>query len=285
MVGADFALITPSYRGDFDRCALLVESVVRHVPSSVPHYLVVDRRDVPMFRSLEGRNTHLLVVEDILPWWIMRVPGVRGVWWSWRSRPIRNWMLQQIVKLSVPRVVSEPTLFYVDSDVFFVDAFDPQTLIRDGKAPLLHETGQRGLIPDNDEWHALASKMLGLPIETSYDTNFIGNIVCWRRQTAIALTEHIGRVAKRDWIRAFAGTWRLSEYILYGLYTTRVSKEAAAQQYSHAIALTQEYWQTKKMTEDDLRRFRDDLTRPKLAAMISAKSQTDVRTIRKVFGY
>jgi hypothetical protein len=281
----DFALITPSFRGDFERCALLVESASRHVPECVPHYLVVDRRDVAMFRSLEGGNTRLLVVEDVIPWWIVRIPTVRRFWWSWRSWPIRNWILQQIVKLSVPRVVSEQTLFYVDSDVFFVDRFDPRSLLRDGKAPLFHETIPRGLIPYNDRWHAVASELLGVPAEASYDTNFIGNIICWRRSTALALTAHVARVARRHWIPAFASTWRLSEYVLYGLYVTRVSKEAAAEQYSDSIDRTLCYWDTKPMNEEDVQRFKDQLAAPKLAAMISAKSQTNVRTIRKIFGY
>jgi hypothetical protein len=281
----DFALITPSFRGDFERCALLVESVSRHVPGSVPHYLVVDRRDVAMFRALDSRSTRLLVVEDVIPWWIMRIPTVRRFWWSWRSWPIKNWILQQIVKLSVPRVVSEQTLFYVDSDVFFVRKFDPESLLRDGKAPLFCEPIRRGLIPYNDRWHAVASGLLGIPVEASYETNFIGNIICWRRSTAMALTEHVARVANRHWIPAFASAWRLSEYVLYGLYVTRVSKEAAAQQYSDPVDRTLCYWDTKPMNEDDLQRFRDRLEAPKLAAMISAKSQTGVRAIRKVFGY
>jgi Family of unknown function (DUF6492) len=281
----DSALVTPSFRGDFERCAVLVESVARHVPATVPHYLVVDRRDVEMFRALEGRNTRLLVVEDLIPWWIVRIPTVRRFWWSWRSRPIKNWILQQIVKLSVPRVVSEPTLFYVDSDVFFVDRFDPGSLLRNGKAPLFHETGKAGLIAFNDRWHGVASGLLGLPVESSYDTNFIGNLICWRRSTALALASHVAQVANRHWIRAFASSWSLSEYVLYGMYATRVSKDAASQQYSDPVDRTLCYWDTTPMNEDELRRFRDRLGTPQVAAMISAKSRTDVRAIRKVFGY
>ena len=78
---------------------------------------------------------------------------------------------------------------------------------------------------------------------------------------------------------------RISEYVLYGLYVTRVSKEAAAQQYSDPVDRTLCYWDTKPMNEADLQRFKDRLAEPKLAAMISAKSKTDVRTMRKVFGY
>jgi hypothetical protein len=238
-----------------------------------------------MFRALVNPRTRLLVVEDVIPWWIMRIPTVRRFWWSWRSRPIRNWMLQQIVKLSVPQFVTEETLFYVDSDVFFVNPFDPATIFRDGKAPLFCETGQTGVIPLNDEWHALAAKLLGLPPEPTYDTNFIGNIICWRRSVATSLTSHIERVSGVHWVRAIARNWRLSEYILYGLYATRLSADASASQYNDSTERTHCYWMTKPMSDEDLARFREGLSPPKLATMISAKSCTDVRAIRKAFGY
>jgi hypothetical protein len=47
--------------------------------------------------------------------------------------------------------------------------------------------------------------------EPTYDTNFIGNVICWRRSTAVALVEHVAQVAGRHWIQAFAAAWRLSE--------------------------------------------------------------------------
>src|ERR1700733_9272382 len=195
------ALITPSFRGDFDRCALLVESVARHVPEHVAHYLVVDRRDVPMFRPLAVGRTQLVVVEDVIPWWIMRVPTVRSFWLSLRSRPLKNWILQQIVKLSAPRYAKEETLFFVDSDVFFVDRFEPSAMMRQGKAPLFMEDGQRRLVRSenpwsvmNDRWHAAAAKLLGIAGDEKVDTNFIGNIICWRRTVASGLLRHIEQI-------------------------------------------------------------------------------------------
>jgi hypothetical protein len=238
-----------------------------------------------MFRTLVNPRTRLLVVEDVIPWWIMRIPTVRRFWWSWRSRPIRNWMLQQIVKLSVPQFVTEETLFYVDSDVFFVNRFDPATIFRDGKAPLFCETGQAGVIPLNDEWHSLAAKLLGLPPEPTYDTNFIGNIICWRRSVANGLVRHIESVSGVHWVRAIARNWRLSEYILYGLYATRLSTDASSSQYRDSTERTHCYWAPKSMNDVDLARFREGLAPSKLATMISAKSRTDVRAIRRAFGY
>ena len=291
MKDAGSALITPSFRGDFDRCALLVESASRHVPASVAHYLVVDRRDVPMFRPLAVGRTRLVVVEDVVPWWIMRIPAVRRFWLSLRSRPLKNWILQQIVKLSAPRYAAEETLFFVDSDLFFVDRFEPSALFREGKAPLFVEHGQRQVPSDNpwsalnDRWHEAAVKLLGIDRETKYDTNFIGNIICWRRSVASGLQRHIEQITGAHWARAVARNWTLSEYVLYGVYATRVSKNAPSCQYEDSTDRTHCYWEETPLSEADLRRFREGLAPPKVAAMISAKSRTDVRAIRKAFGY
>ncbi len=43
------SLITPSYWRDFERCALLCESIDRYVTSFARHYLVVADDDVRLF--------------------------------------------------------------------------------------------------------------------------------------------------------------------------------------------------------------------------------------------
>jgi hypothetical protein len=55
--------------------------------------------------------------------------------------------LQQILKLSVSAVVGEDVRLYADSDIFFIDQFDPRAFERDGKGPLRTETTQRGVSP------------------------------------------------------------------------------------------------------------------------------------------
>ena len=101
----------------------------------------------------------------------------------------------------------------------------------------------------------------------------------------MALTEHVAKVAGVHWVRAFAQTWSLSEYVLYGLFATRVSKQAALEQYLDPVDRTLCYWDTTPMSQADLEGFRDKLAAPKVAAMISAKSRTDTRIVRKVFGF
>jgi len=65
----------------------------------------------------------------------------------------------------------------------------------------------------------------------------------------------------------------------------RVSKQAALEQYLDPVDRTLCFWESTPMSQGDLEGFRDKLAAPKIAAMISAKSQTDVRLIRKVFGF
>ncbi|MEO5725696.1 MAG: hypothetical protein ABI134_25470 [Byssovorax sp.] len=40
-----YAIITPSYALDFERCCVLAESVRCHAALDINHYILVDRRD------------------------------------------------------------------------------------------------------------------------------------------------------------------------------------------------------------------------------------------------
>ena len=46
------ALVTPSYKPDFERCKLLTESVECCLQGDVTHYLVIDRKDFHLFKQL-----------------------------------------------------------------------------------------------------------------------------------------------------------------------------------------------------------------------------------------
>jgi hypothetical protein len=282
MNSLSYALVTPSFRLDLQRCALLTDSVERWVAPHVRHYLVVDRRDVAMFRPLAGPRTTVLVVEDIVPRWVFRVPGMRRFWLSLRTRPLKNWILQQIVKISIPGVVREEVLLYADSDVFFVAPYEPRALERDGQVPLFVETGQRGLIPANDRWHDVASGLLGLPPQGSYDTNFIGNVVAWRRANALAMRNRLEEVSGRDWPLVLAPLNAFSEYILYGVFAHEVLR-ANSGQWDDGVLRTLSDWRTAPLSRAELDALKAALQPQHHSVMISAKSRTDVAAIRSVF--
>ncbi len=121
---ASLALATLSYGPDYQRCQLLVESIGQLSQTPVRHYIIVDRRDYSQFKSLANPSTEILTVESLLPPWIRRVPLVNRAWLSCKTPPIRNWVLQQLVKLSFARSAPAATTVFVDSDVAFVRPFD-----------------------------------------------------------------------------------------------------------------------------------------------------------------
>lgn len=113
-------MITPSYGPDFDRCKMLVNSVNKYVPDTVEHVLLVDQRDEAQFQKLASSRTRVMTVESVLPWWIMRLPMARRWWFSFKSMPVRNWILQQVVKLGVGEHIESANYMFVDSDVSFI---------------------------------------------------------------------------------------------------------------------------------------------------------------------
>ncbi len=234
-----YALVTPTFRLDREQAELNVETAVHFVAPHVRQYLVIDRRDVPLFKHLRSSRVELMTVEDVIPRWIFRVPGVRKFWMSLRSRPIRNWILQQMVKLTMPTQVREDVLLYTDSDTFFVAPFDPHALEKDGKPPFFAE-----VLPDavgfNDQWHRVAAGLLGLSAEATRE-NYVSNVVAWRRDNVVSMLERVRSVGKRPWQLSLAGLSAFSEYILYGVYMQRVLGKSSGQWLDTTIR-TQSYW-------------------------------------------
>ena len=75
-----YALVTPSYWMDVERCRLLIESTERWVTPPLRHYFVIANRDLPLFRPMLNSRATLIVAEDIIPKWLFRIPGLRRFW-------------------------------------------------------------------------------------------------------------------------------------------------------------------------------------------------------------
>jgi hypothetical protein len=279
-----YALVTPSYWRDVERCKMLVESVNRWVTPDVRHYLVIANRDLHLFRHMLTPRTELIVVEDIIPRWLFRVPYLRRFWLSRRTLPVRNWILQQIVKLSVPAAVTEDVLLYADSDMFFIEKYDPRNFEREGRVPLFVETGQRGLIPHNDEWHITAARLLGVPAETTYDTNYINQLIWWRRESVLAALQRVESVQQCEWAQAIASLIRgFSEYTFYGVYVDRVAGAEHAGHWHDGEIRTLNYWEPTPLNRRGLESLKSSRQRQHHSVMVSAKSDTAVEEIRCVF--
>jgi hypothetical protein len=273
-----FALITPSYEPDFERCALLARSVKEFVDPSITHYIAVEKRDLHLFRQLAGPRTKIIRLDEILPWWVFRVPLVRSGWMSLKTKPVRNWIMQQAVKLSLPRMLSEEVLLFADSDVAFVRPFDGQPVLRDGDVRLVRMPGE-GNIDYQHPWHQTAAKLLGLPPCDYFGARHIAQLVSWRRDNALRMHAHIEATSGRPWLETILSQWHLSEYILYGVYADEVLRDDAGH-WTDANNLCHEYWPDQPLSEAGLRKFFELLEPHHVAVMISAKARMGVEEYR-----
>lgn len=275
-----FGVVTISYGPDFERCALLSQTFKQYVEPSIRHTIVVDRRDEQLFSPLRDDRTEILTVESILPPWVFRLPLARRWWFSAKTPPVRNWILQQFVKLSMPLHLPEDVLLYVDSDVAFVRPFHAEQFVRDGNVRLLRMPGE-GNLTSQYPWHRTAAKLLGLPPQDYFGARYIGNIVSWKRDNVLRLHQHIEETTRQDWRRAILSSWHLSEYILYGVFIDQVLGEGAGH-YADADNICHEYWLDQPMSRADLRGFFQSLMPEHVAVMISAKAGIGVSEYREL---
>lgn len=113
------AIVTASYAPDFERCRLLCETLDRHVTGARHHYILVEGRDVNLFRQLERAGRSVIDERDLLPRWLHVVDDPlslfrRRVWLSFRTKPLRGWHVQQMRRIAIAAHVDEDVLVYVD---------------------------------------------------------------------------------------------------------------------------------------------------------------------------
>jgi hypothetical protein len=128
------AIITASFAPDLERCRLLCETIDKHVTGFSKHYILVEHSDVGLFKQLERANRVIVDEMDLFPKWIRAYPdplyfGKRRIWLSLRTLPLRGWHAQQLRRIAIAERITDDALFYCDSDVAFLKAFDCAALL------------------------------------------------------------------------------------------------------------------------------------------------------------
>src|ERR1700690_1113806 len=205
-----FAVVTPTYFPDLARSELLAELIDR-TAANVPHYLIVDRRDRSAFQHLENGRRRLIESERILGEWIFRLPGRKGFWVSFKAPPVRGWIVQQILKIGIIDFVPERTLVFCDSDTAFFRHFDRDDLLVDGKIGLLDVDFNNY---DTRRWTSTARLLLGLSPHDDGYRNYVGNMICWNRETLKAMQRRIEVSTGMRWEVALARARNFSEYMI-----------------------------------------------------------------------
>lgn len=278
-------LITPSYKADFGRCRLLARSVDRFVEESIHHYIIVDSQDLSLFQRLKSPNRTIITVESILPWWIQKIPILNNGWFSFKTLPIRNWLIQQIVKLEIANHLQEDVLVFVDSDVFLIEPFERRLFVQNNLVRLQRVSFDPSFVSQittRIKWRNSATYLLGLPPFEKFNRenpsiDYVGNLITWRRDNVLLLHQYIERVTQKYWLEAIANSWHFSEYMLYGIFIERVLKERSGH-YWDSQPVSHEYWGTTPLTKKQLQQFQQKIDPRCIAMMISAKSKTPIDT-------
>jgi hypothetical protein len=278
------AFVTKSYAPDRERCELLCRSI-RLLAPQLHHWIIVDRRDLTVFRPLDGPRTSIVTTEDLLPRRVRRLAifGIgagKNLWVGARVPPMRGWLVQQLAKLAVGSVAREELLIHADSDVVLVRPFADRLLhdVADPRRPFRVDGAIGDRMPNHVRWHRTAERLLGIGARPLPLPDYIGGLVPWHRDVLADLLEHLGRRAGRGWMQELARARHLSEYILYGRFVDDVLGRAdSGGQRPAAPSLCRCYWGTAPLTDAEVEGLLEEVTDAEIGVMLSAKAgmQTD----------
>ena len=256
------AIITASFHRDFERCALLCESIDRHARGHEAHYILVDGPDVALFRRLEGPRRKIIGERDILPWWMVRIPDPRAparrLWVSPFTQPLNGWQVQQIMRIAIAHKLAVDGLLYCDSDTAMIRPFDLAEIWDGDTIRMFREDeGVSTAADDHAVWHSHARKALGLEGGVAGGHNYVCSFVTWKRQTVIDMCHHMQTTHRRNWVAVVGRSRRFSECMLYGTYVDAViGGEGHA---PHGESLCPMQWFEPAPTEAELLAFVDAL--------------------------
>lgn len=267
---SSWAIVTPSYRGDLERCRILCRSIDAFVVGEWHHYIIVEAADFAIFKNLGTPRRTILVMESILPPWLHHIasPSLfknRSLWFGFRTGFMIGWQVQQLVKMQMAFTVSDAGLLYCDSDVFFIRPFNVASLQSNGKFRFYrtsHSFNQDDA--PNQSYVVSAARQLGLGSNPFPCPSYVDNIVAWHRTTTIALCRHLEDSSGRGWMATLGRHYIISEYSLYGLFVDRLLADR-----SHLLEtsknLCKTVWRGNALTGTELDKYCDELDSDQVA--------------------
>ena len=218
------AIVTQSYRMDYNECCMLCQSIDRFAPN-VRHYIFVNDEDLNMFAHLASSHRFIMGKSVLLPKYFLSMPWkILGHKYhiSPFTIPVREWIIQQICKLAVFEVLPDDieAVYNFDSEVVLLRDFNPEILKRNGHYPLYMTVNPNE--PSQDDYIRSARRLLDLSeedVRQVADKCFITVPVCFERKTLNALLSHIEcKSIWPSWKLALSNTYRFSEYYTYGIF-------------------------------------------------------------------
>jgi hypothetical protein len=279
------ALLTPTYGRDLDLCTLLCESVDRHVGAFSKHYLLVPDCDLPLFSRFESERRSVLPASVFLPKWLRPLPRFvqrnrRQYWWSFRTRPISGWHVQQFLKIAATITLPHQRYCILDSDVVFFRNFDLSRFEYPNAIPLLtRPDAVASSLTRHAHWVETSHQLLGLTKPPLPASDFIGHIILWDQQTTRAMASRMEAVTGLDWVEALCRTHGFSEYMLYGYFVQNDAGFSARHTLTSRSPCVS-YWDRPKLGPGELNallRSADDADVAFSVASFSGKSVEAIR--------
>ena len=282
------ALVTASYAPDFERCRLLCETIDRQVTGFSSHYILVEGRDVALFRQLETSRRIVVDERDLLPSWLRPFddPFSRGrrVWLSWRSMPLRGWHAQQLRRIGIAAHVADDALVFCDSDVAFLKPFDCGAFWNDGRLRLLRRDNALTSPPTADHltWSRNAGIVLGIEPPQLSLHDYISTVIAWKRSTVVDMCAHIQKVRGVNWVAAIAARRKFSECIIYGRYVDEII--GGEGHFPSAKEFCRVHWDGQPMDDGQFRAFVASMQPGQVAIGMQSFIGTDLSRIRQLIG-
>ena len=282
------AIITASFAPDLDRCRLLCETIDKRVTGYSKHYILVEHADVALFKHLETSRRVIVDEMDLFPSWIRAFPdpfylGRRRIWLSLRTMPLRGWHAQQLRRIAIAGKISEDALFYCDSDVAFLRAFDCASLWRGGDLRLFRRDNELlGELPgDQRIWADNAAMLLGIE-EAILPHGYVGTLIAWRRDRLLGMCSRIEEVRSKHWMQAIGSSRRFSECTIYGHFADDVEKLSG--HFVDTRDLCKVHWFAPAPTEPEFKKFIAEMEPHQAAIGIQSFIGADISYVRRLIG-
>jgi hypothetical protein len=277
-------LITLSYRGDLERCALLFESIDRHLPGRGQHYVIVDDQDVEHFARFRTSDRQILPKSRFLPRWLRPVPLLRWrrrrYWWSLHGKPVSGWHVQQFVKIAAARSLREQRFCLIDSDVCFFRDFDLRAVAEPNPTPLhIHPKGVTVQRPRHMLWVATASRLLDQKEPELPTDDYIDQIIIWDQATVQAMIARIEAVTGRGWVEALCQHRNFSEYMIYGAFVAN-TPSALASHRPTTQSFCRTHWDADALSVPDMLALLRSSSDAERALCIQSFGSTPVSAVR-----
>jgi|SRR5215217_3765364 len=280
---AKLEILTKTYAPDLELFEDLHASVAKFTDDHVVHRVVVDDADRDLFERFQSERCQIRGVQETLSRAFVKVPtknlmiNLRHPW-----PPVRGWVLQQLVKLSMAERSDADVILLIDSDVVLTKPVDASTFLNDGKPVFSRlEGGVHGGMGRHIRWHKAAREMLGLSNEVVGPVNdYVDAFNIWSPDVVRRLCSRVSDKSGKPWQTVFAANLHVSEFILYGVFVDEVLGEHAPVSAVNRMRC-HNYWDDVPLDLDAALSFVARARADDVALMISAKSGTELSIRRQ----